>query len=180
MEKAFRTAACLALLLTVAGAASAQTVLIVTLETRDGELVSRPYASQEGFMSAMFDFGYISFDTGPYEPAVDWENEQYRELLDIAADGLADFVAVARIDSRVEGAPRASDESGWPLQVSSRVRFELLEVSGRSLGKGQFAIGSGGALDYDQPSDYRQALFQAGEALARECLRMLTGTAPRR
>ena len=186
-----RRAACAAVLLAVAGLAPAQTILIVTRESLDGQVAARPPRSQEGFMSAMFDFGYVSFDTGPYEPQVDWEGRCYDEPLSIAAEGLADCVVVARIDSRLllpAGAPVADP----PMpEFVSEVSFLLLEVpGGRSLGGGELSLRSpalvkpksadptsaglgsaGGAAA--EPRSYEQALLRVGEALAAECLPLL-------
>lgn len=143
MNDATRKAACLALMLAVAGLAPAQTILIVTSETLDGQSAPRPYRSQEGFMSAMFDLGYISFDTGPYVPQVGWDSGVYDEPLAIATAGLADYLVLARIDSRLR-TPVFDPGVPAPLpDIHSEVSFRLLAIPGDSLlGQGQFSLNS--------------------------------------
>ena len=194
MKHATRRCACLASLLAASWAAQAQTFLVVTRERLEGEAALPPLFSQEGFMAAMFDLGYVSFDTGPYEPQVDWEGGDYREPVEIAVAGLADYVVAARIDTRLKGASATAAGGPRPRELESTVRFELLEVAdGARRGGGEFSLSTAPA---DQPEDetaaaegrqpvgsrppigYRQALFRVGEALARECLRLLGLTAP--
>lgn len=189
MKHATRRCACLAILLAASWAAQAQTFLVLTRERLEGEAAPPPLFSQEGFMAAMFDLGYVSFDMGPYEPEVDWEGGDYREAMEIAAAGLADYVAVARVDTRLQGASDTAAGGPRPRELESTVRFELLEVAGGvRRGGGEFSVSTAPADQPDEmaaageaprpagsrpPIGYRQTLFRVGEALARECLRLL-------
>ena len=80
----------------------AQTFMILATEIRDGEELSRPFASQEGMIEGMFDLGFVSFDTGLYAPEVDWGAMDFQEALDIARQGLARYLLAAEVRSITE------------------------------------------------------------------------------
>jgi hypothetical protein len=94
--------AVLLLFLFLSAACFAQTFMIVATEIRDGEELSRPFPSQEGMIEGMFDSGFVSFDTGLYAPAVDWESLDFSEPLTIARQGLAQFMLAAEVRSTTE------------------------------------------------------------------------------
>ena len=79
-----------------------QTFMILATEIRDGEQLSRPFASQEGMIEGMFDSGFVSFDTGLYAPEVDWAAMDFQEPLSIARQGLARYLLAAEVRSLTE------------------------------------------------------------------------------
>jgi hypothetical protein len=122
-----------------------QTFMIVATEVRDGEQLSRPFASQEGMIEGMFDLGFVSFDTGLYEPAVDWGEMDFREPLDIARQGWAQYLLAAEVRSNTEPRDMNSVKSYTGespvqglLKIETSVRYYLFDVSNATvLGKGQ-------------------------------------------
>jgi hypothetical protein len=116
----------LSLLLAILQSAAcfAQTFMIVATETRDGELLSRPFASQEGMIEGMFDAGFVSFDTGLYAPRVDWKTMDFLEPLNIARQGLAGYLLAAAVRSTT--APR--DPKTLPPDIGESPAQRLLEI----------------------------------------------------
>jgi hypothetical protein len=162
MSKKLLCAACL-LALGLVRSLHGETFLVLVQELRNGEAAPRPFASQEGLMSAMFDLGHITFETGPYEPAADWEAGSFPEPLTLAREGGASYLAALRVDTQV--APRGQGEG---VEIRGRAVFMLFDVaSSRLLGQGEMEVSSvsgGGEMTYE---DF---LFQTGEKAAREVL----------
>jgi hypothetical protein len=96
-------------------------------------------------IEGMFDSGFVSFDTGLYAPAVDWEALDFREPLEIAREGLAQYLLAAEVRSNTEPRDMASVKSyagESPVQglikIETSVRYYLLDVrTAAVLGKGQ-------------------------------------------
>ncbi len=155
---------------------SGETFLVITEEIRDGEDQSRPYSSQEGIISAMFDRGYISFDTGMYSPALDWHTEDFQESLAIARQGLADFLVAAQVHSLTEvigGSEDSAASAADPvLGIQTTVHYYLFTVdSAELLGQGEITLDNSDAET--QEYRYDQFLFFVGENIASEILRAL-------
>jgi hypothetical protein len=150
----------------------AQTFMVVATEIRDGEELLRPFASQEGMIEGMFDLGFVSFDTGPYAPAVDWQSLDFREPLDIARQGLAQFLLTAEVRSVTaprdpRSLPPDIGESSAPglLAIETTVRYHLFDVrSSRPLGEGELL------LTNDSPDTleltYAEFLHRVGRQIA--------------
>jgi hypothetical protein len=156
-----------------------QTFLIVVKEIRDGEELSRPLASQEGMIAAMFDLGFVSFDTGLYAPSVDWEAKEFQEPLDIARQGLAQYVLAAEVQSIAEkrnlgtqsGNISATDLEP-ELKIDTSVHYYLLgvEVDG-ILGEGEMVIDN--RSPEKQQFTYWQFLFSVGQDVAAQGIELL-------
>jgi hypothetical protein len=119
-----KKAVLLFLLILVSISCRGETFFVLVSEIRDGKELGRPSASQEGVIEAMFDLGFISFDSGPYRPAVNWTTMDFREPLAIARQGLAQFILAAEVRSVTERLP--------PLRGLQRCR-----PGGRGDGDGQ-------------------------------------------
>jgi len=163
-----------------------QTFLIVAKETRDGEELSRPFAGQEGMIAAMFDLGFVSFDTGLYAPSVDWEAKEFQEPLDIARQGLAQYILAAEIrsttekrDPGLEPGSASATGPGPELKIDTSVHYYLLGVeAGGILAEAEMV------LDNRSPEKrrftYRQFLFSVGQAIAVRGIEALKRIAPAR
>jgi len=150
----------------------AQTFMIVATEIRDGEELSRPFASQEGMIEGMFDLGFVSFDTGLYAPEVDWGAMDFREPLAIARQGLAQYLLAAEVRSITE--PREQNEvrsnAGespvqGALKIETSVRYYLFAVQSKALlGRGE------SSFDNDSPETleltYTELLYSVGRDIA--------------
>ncbi len=96
---------------------SAETILLMVTETRDGLPNRPPFSAREGIMAVLFDDGQIAFETPVDEPVPP------RELLPAfgAATG-ADVVAAVVVDWHEERLP------GGLARVSGRGSLVLLDV----------------------------------------------------
>jgi hypothetical protein len=142
-----------------------ETFLVLVQELRNGEAGPRPFASQEGLLSAMFDLGQITFETGPYQPAVDWEGHSFAEALALARQGGARYLATLQVDTQV--VPQAE---GNGVEIRGRAIFLLFDAAGsRLLGQGEMEISS--TADGGEPT-YEDFLFRTGENVAREVLKL--------
>ncbi|MBN2551695.1 MAG: hypothetical protein JXB06_02945 [Spirochaetales bacterium] len=173
----FRAIVLLVLTLTAAVGFS-ETFMIVAREIRDGEELQRPFASQEGMIEGMFDLGYVSFDTGLYAPAVDWETLDFREPLDIARQGLARYLLAAEAHSITEPGNQADPESVAStgsrepgklqepaLKIRVTVRFHVFDVhSSLCLGEGELVMDNEGADE--AVLTYFEFLHSAGREVA--------------
>jgi hypothetical protein len=166
-------------------ACSSQTFMIVATETRDEQLLSRPFASQEGMIEGMFDAGFVSFDTGLYAPRVDWETMDFLEPLTIARQGLARYLLAAAVRSATKPRdpktlPPDTGESPAQrlLEIEVTVRYYLFDVrTSALLGKGE------GLFDNDSPDalelTYTEFLYSVGRDIAGrgvELMRKATGS----
>jgi hypothetical protein len=150
----------------------AQTFMIVATEIRDGDELSRPFASQEGMIEGMFDSGFVSFDTGLYPPAVDWEALDFREPLDIARQGLARYLLAAEVRSATEPRDLSTVKSYTgesPAQglykIETTVRYYLFDLrSPAPIGKGELTF------DNESPEalelTYSEFLHSVGREIA--------------
>ena len=136
--------AVLLLFLFLSIACFAQTFMIVATEIRDGEELGRPFPSQEGMIEGMFDSGFVSFDTGLYAPAVDWESLDFSEPLTIARQGLAQFLLAAEVRSTTEARDLSTMKNYTGespaqdlLKIQTSVRCYLYDVeSKKPIGRG--------------------------------------------
>ena len=150
--------------------AHGDTFLVIVEEFRDGEAVEIPLASQEGLMSGMFDLGHITFETGEYRPEMDWESLEFSEPLLLAREGLARYLAVARVfaEARPRGpgglfGPEAAPLEG--MEITARASYLLFDAAtSRLLGRGELAASSS---DAERELTYGELLFATGEKLAR-------------
>jgi hypothetical protein len=157
------------------------TILAIVEEYRAGDLQGTPSASQEGLMSAMFDLGHITFETGLYRPEMSWERMQFAEPLRLAREGGAGYLAVVRVFAEsnaraaVEGGTGDQLSEGRRLDLTTRAEYLLFDAdSSTLLGRGEVQTSSaeaGRELTYDE------LLFQTGERVAGE-LAKLCGPAP--
>jgi hypothetical protein len=175
----------------LAAACHGDTFYIVVQELRDGAPVTPPSAGQQGIMAAMFDLGYVSFDSGRDQPAVDWDRGSFSGPLQIAVEGRADYLLAARVASEVTPLPRGQRQGGAapaaapaaeapqegqsPLRVTTEAHYYLLDVpSGRQLAEGVLATGS----PPDDPDlTYEKQLFRVGGQIVGEVVRKWQGTA---
>ena len=126
----------------------AQTFMIVAVEIRDGEQLNRPFPSQEGMIEGMFDLGFVSFDTGLYAPELDWGAMDFQEPLDIARQGLAQYLLVAEVRSTTEARDLSTVKSYTgesPVQglvkIKTSVRYYLFDLrSTAPIGGGEAAF----------------------------------------
>jgi len=150
----------------------AQTFMIVATEIRDGEEPGRPFPSQEGMIEGMFDLGFVSFDTGPYAPAVDWGSMDFGEPRAIARQGLAQYLLVAEVRSVTEARDLSTvknhtgeSPAQGMLKIQTSVRYCLFEVrSAKPVGRGEKSF------DNESPEtlelSYGEFLHQVGRVLA--------------
>ena len=160
-----------------------QTFMIVATEVRDGEQLSRPFASQEGMIEGMFDSGFVSFDTGLYAPDVDWGALDFQEPLEIARQGLARFLLAAEVRSITEprdpkDLPRDTGESPAQglLKIKTSVRFYLFDVRiAAPLGTGEIFF------DNESPETmeltYTEFLHSVGRDIAARGIDLMRKTA---
>jgi hypothetical protein len=149
-----------------------QTFMIVATEMRDGEELSRPFASQEGMIEGMFDLGFVSFDTGLYAPAVDWGAMDFREPLAIARQGLAQYLLAAEVRSISEPRdpktlPPDTGESPAQglLKIETSVRFYLFDVRNADpLGKGEIFLNNESPETLELT--YTEFLYSVGRDIA--------------
>ncbi len=161
-----------------------QTFLIVVKEIRDGEELSRPFASQEGIIAAMFDLGFVSFDTGLYAPSVDWEAKEFQEPLNIARQGLAQYIFAAELRSITEkrnlspGADNVSETDLEPeLKIDTFVHYYLLGVEAAGiLGEGEMVFDN--RSPEKQQFTYWQFLFSVGQEVAAQGIELLKRVIP--
>ena len=159
-------------LLLCSAACFAQTFMIVATEIRDGEQLSRPFPSQEGIIEGMFDSGFVSFDTGLYAPAVDWESMDFSEPLTIARQGLAQYLLAAEVRSATEARDLSTvknytgeSPAQGLLKIQTSVRYWLFDVRSTTL------IGRGaGSFDNESPETleltYSEFLHWVGRNIA--------------
>jgi hypothetical protein len=161
-----------------------QTFMIVATEIRDGEELQRPFASQEGMIEQMFDSGFVSFDTGLYEPAVDWRAGEFEEPLAIARQGLAQYLLAAEVVSETEPRFPADKQSGTQesgrepvLKIITKVQFYLLDVRSQTLiGRGELVADN--ESPEKQQLTYFEFLYTVGRAITErgiECLKKSRG-----
>jgi hypothetical protein len=157
----------------------AQTFMIVASEVRNGEALTRPFASQEGMIEGMFDLGFVSFDTGPYAPAVDWGTLDFAEPLVIARQGLARYLLAAEVRSITEPRdpktlPPDTGESPAQglLKIETSVEYHLFDVRSKtSMGRGE------AFFDNDSPETleltYGEFLLSVGREIARRGVELM-------
>lgn len=163
-----------------------QTFLIVTKESRDGEELSRPFASQEGMIEAMFDLGYVSFDTGLYAPSVDWEAKEFEEPLGIARQGLAQYILAAEVQSvtekRILGSGSGNDSAKdleAELMIDTSVHYYLLRVETAGiLGEGEMVLDNRNREK--EHYTYWQFLFSVGQDVAVQGIELMKSITPKR
>lgn len=156
-----------------------QTFLIVVKEIRDGEELSRPSAGQEGMIAAMFDLGFVSFDTGLYAPSVDWEAKEFQEPLDIARQGLAQYILAAEVRSITEKrnlGPESGNVSATDLEpelkIDTSVHYYLLGVEAAGiLAEGEMVLDN--RSPEKQQFTYWQFLFSVGQDVAAQGIELL-------
>ena len=163
-----------------------QTFMIVATEIREGEELSRPFASQEGMIEGMFDSGYVSFDTGLYAPAMDWKAMDFREPLAIARQGLAQYLLAAEVRSSTEPrepttVQRDSGESNVQglLKIETSVLYYLFDVrNSKPLGRGEMFF------DNESPETleltYAQFLHSVGRDIAQRGIELMRNNAVNR
>jgi hypothetical protein len=123
-------------------------------------------------IEGMFDLGFVSFDTGPYAPAVDWEAMDFQEPLAIARQGLAQYLLAAEVQSVTEPRDPKSlppDTGESPVQgllkIETSGRYYLFDVRNAvPLGRGEFSINN------DSPDTleltYTEFLHSVGREIA--------------
>jgi hypothetical protein len=137
-------------------------------------------------IAAMFDLGFVSFDTGLYAPSVDWEAEEFQEPLDIAQQGLAQYILAAEVQSVTEKRNLGS-ESGIAsatdlepeLKIDTSVHYYLLGVETAGvLGEGEMVLDN--SSPEKQQFTYWQFLFSVGGDIAARGIELLEGINPSR
>jgi hypothetical protein len=149
-----------------------ETFLVVVEEFRGGEALEPPLASQEGLMSAMFDLGHITFETGMYRPEMSWNGLQFSEPMRLAREGSARYLAVVRVFAEIYPLVERSEDpggnapTGEGLEIESQAEYLLFDAeSSRLLGRGEVTASSVGE---QRILSYEELLFQTGETVARE------------
>jgi hypothetical protein len=161
MRKAVLLLGLLLGLLLAASAAPAETFMLLVEQSLDGEEGPAPQAGLQGLMSAMFEAGQVTFDSGPYRPQADWERLQFGESLEFAREGGAHFLATIRLQARSLPA-----EAGQPAPFAVRVQFQLwIPRGGSQLGAGELELDN---LGREAELPYEALLFRAGELAAGE------------
>lgn len=150
----------------------AETFMLLVESSLDGEAGPVPEAGLEGLMSAMFERGHVTFDTGPYRPEADWTRLQFREPLEIAREGAAHYLAAVRLEAL--SLPAAA---GQPPPFTVRARFFLWDPRGGALlGQGELELDNRGR-ELEQP--YEALLYRAGELAAGELEGIAARSRPR-
>jgi hypothetical protein len=178
-EPYMKKAILLCLLIIVSASCRGETFFIVVSEIRDGEELKRPSPSQEGIIEAMFDLGFVSFDSGHYRPAADWTTMDFREPLAIARQGLAQFILAAEVRSvtrqREPGAAQQDSgrrDSDPPLAIDTSVRYCLFEVSGAAL-LAEEEMELDNSSKQARELSYSEFLHSVGREIAVRCIRRL-------
>ncbi len=160
----------------------AETYMLLVDGSLDGEPDPGQAAALQGLMSAMFDAGHVTFDTGPYQPLVDWQKLQFQEPLEIALEGGAHYLATIRLVVRTLPVPAAQPapanrpadsppaEADRPPSFALQASFQLWDPRGGALlGQGKLEMDNRvGAKELS----YEALLFRAGELAAGELLRI--------
>jgi hypothetical protein len=158
-----------------------ETFLVMVREIRDGEELARPFASQEGMLEAMFDLGFVSFDTGLYAPAVDWAAMDFQEPLTIAREGRAQYVLAAEVCSTTEKRDLQSEADGAAdgdlkprLVIDTSVHYYLFAVDPATvLGEGELVLDNRAAEK--QHLSYFEFLYWVGRVVAARGIDLLNG-----
>jgi hypothetical protein len=161
--------------------AMSQTFMIVAVETRDGEQLERPFASQEGIIEGMFDSGMVSFDTGVYAPAMDWRRLEFREPLDIARQGLAGYLLAADVQAVTTPRDLATAQSDAQasereplLKIDIAARYYLFEVHTEAMiGRGEMSTNN--ESPEKQQLSYTEFLHSVGRDIAVRGIALLKG-----
>jgi hypothetical protein len=149
-----------------------ETFLVIVEEFRGGDALEPPLESQEGLMSAMFDLGHITFETGRFRPQMSWNGLDFAEPMRLAREGSARYLAAVRVFTALH---RPVDRSGDPggnaplvegVEITSRAEYLLFDTeTSRLLGSGEVTASS---LDGERVLSYEELLFRTGETVARE------------
>jgi hypothetical protein len=159
--------------------AQGDTFMVVVEEFRNGEAVEIPLPSQEGLMSAMFDLGHVTFETGEYHPEMDWDRLDFAEPLSLAREGLGRYLAAVRVFAEerprtregVFGADRNPVEG---VEITVEASYLLFDArSSRLLGRGTLASSSS---ESERDLRYDEFLFAVGEKIARALVALRPGT----
>ncbi len=170
MKKAFWIL--FALLALGSAQAQAETFMLLVEELFDGSAEGQPLASEEGLMARMFELGQVTFDSGPYRPEVDWGRLEFAEPLSQAREGRAHYLAAIRVQAQTLGSvPAADGPPGRMLaQLRAQARYYLWNAQDDILlGQGEYAMDNRGR---EQELPYATLLFQVGDMVARELVRM--------
>jgi hypothetical protein len=177
MKKAVLTL--LALLALGAAQARAETFMLLVEELRDGNAAAQPLASEEGLMARMFELGHVTFDSGPYVPTVDWASLEFQEPLSLAREGRAHYLAAIRVQAQTLGSvPAADGPPGRTLdQLQAQAQYYLWNAqSDTLLSQGECALDNRGR---EQELPYETLLFQVGDMVARELVKLSRKAAAR-
>jgi hypothetical protein len=176
-EPSMKKAVLLFLLILVSISCRGETFFVLVSEIRDGKELGRPSASQEGVIEAMFDLGFVSFDSGPYRPAVNWTTMDFREPLAIARQGLAQFILAAEVRSvterRVPAAPQQAERGSDPqLAIGTSVRYRLFEVSSAAV-LAEEEMEMDNSAEQTRYLSYYEFLHSVGREIAARCIERL-------
>ena len=152
--------------------ARSETFMLLVEELRDGSAAGRPLASEEGIMARMFELGQVTFDSGPYTPQADWNRLEFQEPLELAREGRAHYLAAIRIHSQTLGSVSAAEGPAQRsfAQIRAQARYYLWSApSGKLLWSGESALDN---LGRERELPYEPLLFQLGDLLARELVRL--------
>ena len=160
-----RTALLLAGLLLAGASSPAETFMLLVQTSLDGQESPAPQAELEGLMSAMFDLGHVTFDSGPYRPEADWDRLRFPEPLEIAREGGAHYLATVRLL-----AASLPADAGEPPAFAVEARCHLWDArGGLLLGEGGLALDNRGR---EAELPYDALLFRAGQLAAGELARI--------
>ncbi|MBN1836426.1 MAG: hypothetical protein JW820_11290 [Spirochaetales bacterium] len=147
-----------------------ETLLVLVEEYRNGEALEVPLASQEGLMSAMFDLGHVTFETGQYRPSMDWDTLEFAEPLRLAREGRGAYLAAVRVFAELQPAERealfgAGAVPAEGIRVSVQAQYLLFDAeTSRLTARGEL---TGSSSQEERELTYDQFLFAIGERLAR-------------
>jgi hypothetical protein len=161
-----------ALLALGAAQAQAETFMLVVEELCDGSAAGQPLASEEGLMARMFELGHVTFDSGPYRPEMDWGRLEFGEPLSLAREGRAHYLAAIRVQAQTLGSvPAADGPPGRTLaQLQAQARYYLWNAQNDTLlAEGEYTLDNRGR---EQELPYQTLLFQVGDMVARELVRL--------
>ncbi len=169
-----------ALLALGAARAGSETFMLLVEEVHDGNRAVQPLASTEGLMARMFELGHVTFDSGPYVLHPDWGKLEFAEPLNLAREGRAHYLAAIRIQAQTVGSVPAPDgPPGRTLaQLQAMARYYLWNAQDDTLlGEGEYSMDNRGR---EQELPYETLLFQVGDMVARELVKLSRSPTGRR
>ena len=172
------------LLLALPAAAGAETFAVYTEESLNYEKAPLPLPVKEGILDSLFEMEHISFDLGPPDLSVDWQQLDFNKVISIAGKWGASYLILSRIQttmgsevkpemqSAAEVESAAEVQSAAEMQSAAEVESDLIYFiidvsSGELIDQGQL---SGNNKGREKELDCQTICFNLGSSLVEEAV----------